>query len=199
MIKLKRIYSDDILLPKFMEECNKKGYKNNISISSIKFDYFEESAFFGLIETVANKDRILTLSGIHNFDFDGQRHYRIGFRAAAIYVEGGYKPKFNKDFAKHSLQCGVLMANQIMFGMKKFINKNAKFIMTTNSPINQNEIAGKSFDFDYFARKNLMPGVTMLYENITYLNTVQNVWLIDKDVYINNFEKYHKENIEILC
>lgn len=199
MMRLKQIYSDDPLLPKFMEECGERGYKNNTTVKDLKFDYFEECAFFGLIETVMGNDRIVTMSGIHNFDFDGQRHYRIGFRAASTYIEGGYKPKFNKDFAKHSLQCGVLMTNQILFGEKHFINKNAKFIMTTNSPINQTEVAGRSFDFDYFARKKLMPGVTLLYENITYLNTVQNVWLIDKNVYINNFEKYHKGNIEILC
>ena len=48
----KQIHKDDPLLPAFMRECDDRGFANNVSVKSLKFDYFEHIFFFAVSKTV---------------------------------------------------------------------------------------------------------------------------------------------------
>lgn len=182
---IKRIYEDDLLLRNYMIECSKRGFNNNTSTESLKFNYFETSAFFAAVEN----NKIRTLSGVHNFDYDNKRYYRVGFRAATIYDET-YKPKMTKNFYKSSLQFGVLFPIQMMWILKN-VDSDAQFVMTSTNPVSTIDTAGRSLVVDKVFRKGKILGASLLYENITYLYTLQDVWLLDKDMFLKNFEEIH--------
>lgn len=182
---IKRIYEDDLLLRNYMIECSKRGFNNNTSTESLKFNYFETSAFFAAVEN----NKIRTLSGVHNFDYDNKRYYRVGFRAATIYDET-YKPKMTKNFYKSSLQFGVLFPIQMMWILQN-VDSDAQFVMTSTNPVSTIDTAGRSLVVDKVFRKGKILGASLLYENITYLYTLQDVWLLDKDMFLKNFEEIH--------
>lgn len=61
----------------FANECYRNGYKNNVSLNAMKWDWcLENGTWFGTIEN----DRIISMSGCHKFK-DG---YRALFRGAQI-------------------------------------------------------------------------------------------------------------------
>lgn len=185
MMVIKRIYKDDLLLKNYMIECSKRGFNNNTSIELLKFNYFETSAFFAAIEN----NKIITFSGVHNFDHDNKRYYRVGFRAATIYDEN-YKPQMTKNFYKSSLQFGVMFPIQMMWILKN-IDNTAQFVTTTTNPTSNKDTAGRSLVVDKVFRKDKILGISLLYENITYLHTSQDVWLLNKDMFLKNFEEIH--------
>ena len=165
------IYPDDPRLPEFMYECDRLGYKNNTTIKDIKFDYFEHSAFFAGIDN----DKIIYFSGVHNFDYDNTRYWRIGSRAVSRYDIGTaklMKPKLGRNMRLISPHCGIIFTLQMRWVEKQF--GHSKFILTSNDPGTTDEVSGKSHIVDRFMRSNNTLG-TLLYEKIQYLNTVQNV------------------------
>jgi len=186
----KQIYKDDPLLPDFIERCTREGYNNNSTLDKIKFDYFEHSAFFAGIAD----NRIKVFSGVHNFDYDGKHYWRVGFRAATLY-DDIFKPTPSNNFRKISLSAGVLFTLEMKWVEHNF--GNSQYIMTSNDSQNDVDTAGRSHMVDAIAKRNRISGCTLLHEKITYLNTIQNVWLLDKDVWYNDYQKYYEGNIDV--
>lgn len=186
----KQIYKDDILLPDFIERCTREGYNNNSTLDKLKFDYFEHSAFFAGIED----NQIKVFSGVHNFDYDGKHYWRVGFRAATLY-DDTFKPKPSNNFRKISLSAGVLFTLEMKWVEHNF--GNSQYIMTSNDSENVVDTAGRSHMVDAIAKRNRISGCTLLYEKINYLNTIQNVWLLDKDVWYKDYQKYYEGTIDV--
>lgn len=186
----KQIYKDDPLLPEFIERCSREGYNNNSTLDKLKFDYFEHSAFFAGIED----NKIKVFSGVHNFDYDSKHYWRVGFRAATLY-DDTFTPKPSNNFRKISISAGVLFTLEMKWVEHNF--GNSQYIMTSNDSQNDVDTAGRSHIVDTIAKRNRISGCTLLYEKITYLNTIQNVWLLDKDVWYNDYQKYYDGNIDV--
>ena len=186
----KQIYKDDPLLPDFIERCIMHGYNNNSTLDKIKFDYFEHSAFFAGIED----DKIKVFSGVHNFEYDNKHYWRVGFRAVTLY-DDKFNPKPSNNFRKISFSAGVLFTLEM-----KWVEHNyntGTFIITSNDNQNEVDTAGRSHMFDTIAKRNRVSGCTLLYDKITYLNTVQNVWLLDRDLWFSDYQKYYEGNIDV--
>jgi len=177
-VTLRQISSDDPLLDEYFNDCKIRGYYNNESIHNIKFHYFEHSAFFALI--IDNKIR--EFSGVHNFDYNGKRYYRAGFRATSI-CDKDYQPKLSSSLIKSSFNFTNLIPLQILHIEEHYGPQ--EFILTTNSEVSQ---TSKSHIMDKHFKRGREPWLKLLYSDIDYLNTKQNVWILDKDKFINNFE-----------
>jgi hypothetical protein len=191
---LKQIYSDDPLLPEFMDACAAKGYNNNSSLKAMKFDHFEYSAFFAVIQN----NKIKSVSGIHNFEYENQKYYRIGFRSVALYDQE-FKFKPSKDLLKTSIQYGLMFPIQIIYAQKTF--PKAPFVLTTNNSLNEYDNAGKSKIIDKKFRQSLhrLRGISILNENIYYLNTYQTLWSIDETFFLSIYAENKKNfNMEII-
>ncbi len=177
--ELRQIFSDDPLLDEYFEECKLRGYFNNDSVKNIKFDYFEQSAFFALIID----GKIREFSGVHNFDYNGKRYYRAGFRATSI-CDKDYRPKLSSSLIKTSFNFTNLIPMQILYIEEQFGPQ--EFILTTNTEFSK---TSKSHIMDKHFKRGREPWVKLLYSDIEYLNTKQNVWVLEKDEFINNFKR----------
>lgn len=176
----RQIYKDDPLLPAFMEECSKRGFNNNTSIENLKFDYFEHIFFFAGIED----GKIKLFSGVHEFDMDGERYWRCGFRGATIDAD----QKMSRNLRKNSLNVGINYYIQMQY--IESLHGPSKFVHTSNTP-ESIDGAGRSHAVDRLMKRGV-EGITLLAEDFEYLYTKQNVWLLDKDVWYNDFDKYHR-------
>lgn len=181
----KQIFKDDPLLPEYINECKNRGFYNNSTLESLKFSHFEHSAFFGGIE----EEKIKVFSGVHNFDYNNKRYWRVGFRGATLY-DKTFTPVFSTNFRKASIQAGVIFTISMKWVESKF--GDSEFIMTSNAINHSIDVAGRSHIVDKIAKRNRIKGCTLLYENIEYLYTIQNVWLLDKKVWYEDFNKYYK-------
>lgn len=178
----RQIYKDDPLLPVFMEECRKRGFNNNTSIEKLKFNYFEHIFFFAGIED----GKIKLFSGVHEFDMDGERYWRCGFRGATIDAD----QKMSRNLRINSLNFGINYYIQMQY--IENLRGPSNFVHTSNTP-ESIDGAGRSHAVDKLMKRGV-EGVTLLKENFEYLYTKQNVWLLDKAVWKKDFDKYHKDN-----
>ena len=180
--RIEKITVDHPLLPQFCKDCHDRGFENNNTISKLKMDHYEVSAFFGLI----HNNRIKCFGGVHNFDYDDNRYYRIGFRGVSLY-DDSFRPTPSKDWMRVSLNSGVLLPLQMIWTHKHF-GKDAKCIITSNSENKSKESAGKSHQVDRLAKMGkLFYGAELLHKDIEYAYTIQNVWLLDLRKMMNNF------------
>jgi hypothetical protein len=186
----KQVYQDDPLLIDFTKECSSLGYKNNSRIENLKFDYFEYCRYIAGIQN----HKIYLLSGVHNFDFDNKRFYRIGFRGVSLNCSQ-IPSIFSSNYRASSLNVGVIF--YLLIAMTEFYFGSSEFIVTTNDCDLSKETAGKSHLSDRLFKSGKVLGVKLLYQKIQYLYTVQNVWLIDKAKWREDFEKYHKQKIRL--
>jgi hypothetical protein len=69
----------------------------------------------------------------------------------------------------------------------------SKFIMTSNDNLNSHDSAGSSHHVDRLAKNGHLSGCSLLHENIEYLHTKQNVWLLDKKHWYNDFDNFYKD------
>ena len=168
-----------------MDECSNRKFNNNKSISDLKFDYFEHSAFFALI----HNNKIKLFSGVHNFDLNGVRYWRVGFRSVSLY-DNTFKPVVSRNWRKASINIGALYALQMKWVEEQF--GRAKFIVTSNVPGKSQDTAGASHSVDRALKNGIITGTKLLFEDIEYLYTIQNVWQLDQDIWYEDFEKYHK-------
>ena len=178
----KQIHKDDPLLPAFMKECNENGFHNNTSIEKLKFDYFDNVYFFAGIED----NKIKVFSGVHEFDMDGERYWRCGFRGATVDTT----KVISRNLRKSSLNTGITFYLQMLYIENIF--GPSKFITTTNSPEDVDG-AGRSHIVDRLLKRGL-EGFTLIAENYEYLYKKQNLWLLDKSIWQHDFDKYHKGN-----
>lgn len=183
-----QIYKDDTRLELFVQECEKRNLNNNKSIKDLKFNYFEHQAFFAGI----HEDKIKLFGGVHNFDYNNTRYWRIGFRAVALYDQN-FKPFTSKNWRRVSLIMGVVF----YLGMK-WVESNfgpSRFIITTNDNQKSLDGAGSSHQVDRLAKLGVLSGCSLLYEEIEYLYTIQNVWELDKIHWYNDFDKFYKNKV----
>lgn len=181
-----QIDKNDKRLIEFINECKVRNYNNNVSIKDMKFDYFEHSAFFAGI----HDGKIKTFSGVHNFDFDGKRFWRVAFRAVSLY-DSYFKPKLSNNWRISSIHMGVGITLEMKWVEKQF--GPSKFVITSNDYNNSVEKSGNGHGVDKLFKSNKISGVSLLYSNITYLNTVQNVWVLDQSKWYNDYDLHYSE------
>jgi hypothetical protein len=184
-----RIYSFDNRLLAFTEECNRRGIVNNSSIDAIQFHKYDNSAFFAGIQD----EKIKVFSGVHEFFIFEKKYWRIGFRGVSLY-DNNFKPCFSKNYRLASLNMGVLIYFQMQWVEKNFGLSN--FVITSNS-LEKSKPSGKSHEVDRMSKSGLFSGMKLLYEDVTYAYTVQNIWLLDKQQWYNDFKKYYENKIII--
>lgn len=184
-MNFKVIQKNDPLLKNFTDQCSKLGYENNSSIDKLKFDYFDFCRYIGGVE----KNKIYLLSGVHNFDFDNQRFYRIGFRGVSLNPPN-IPLTLSSNYRISSLNVGVIF--YLLMRLTESFFGSCKFIITTNDIELSHETAGKSHLSDKLFKSGRVSGLSLLYEKIEYLHTVQNVWLVNQEEWKKDFEYYHK-------
>lgn len=185
-----QIHKDDIRLIPFMEKCKLKHFNNNTSIKDMKFDHFEHSAFFAGIQN----NEIKTFSGVHNFDYNNERYWRVAFRAVSLY-DDIFKPVLSKNWRVSSIHMGVGITLEMKWVEERF--GPSKFVITSNEPTKSVDSAGMSHLVDRLFKSNKISGARLMFEHISYLHTIQNVWLLDQNEWYSDYEKYYKNTVVI--
>jgi hypothetical protein len=183
-IYFQKIDSSDTRLTEFVRECSNRDIKNNSSVEVIQFHKYSESAFFAGI----HDEKIKVFSGVHKFNIFDKTFWRVGFRGVTLYDEK-FKPMFSKNWRRSSLNMGVNFFLQMKWVEQNF--GTSEFVITSNDQTKSSP-AGRSHDVDRMAKSNKLSGMEILYEDVLYANTVQNIWILDKKLWYEDFEKYYK-------
>jgi hypothetical protein len=184
----KQIFKDDPLLPAFVDACKINGFQNNSTIAAMKFNHFEHSAFFAGIDD----GKIKAFGGVHNFDIDGIRLWRVGFRGVSLY-DDKFVPVISKNWRKAGVNVGILFTLQMKWVELMF--RDPAFVITTNDAESSIDMSGRSHDVDLLLKRKV-EGFSLMYEKINYLNTIQNVWSLDKELWHSDFNKYYEGMIK---
>lgn len=178
-MEIRQIFKDDPLLIEYMQECKERNFLNNTTLKDLKFDYFEQSAFFCLLVD----GKIREFSGVHNFDIDGKRYYRIAFRSGSL-RDKNYSPKTGKSMLTCSVVVGILSVVQIQYIENLYGPQD--FVITTNI---DKTGAGRSHIVNRWYLEGKEPAIKkLLYEDVEYLYTRQNVWLVNKENVLKDYE-----------
>lgn len=168
------------LLKKYCEECKKIGYANNSSIERLNLTAHTPSLFLVGLE----RKKIVLFQGCYSLRLGDTKYWRMGYRAATTIKT---KALFN-NHNKTPVTCGVALL--MMQLSSKYDAK--RFIFTTNSPLHSIDGAGKSHKMDKVLSRT--PGHSLIYKNLEFKQTIQNIWKIDKNVYDKYFWNYHIHN-----
>lgn len=171
-----------------MEECRKRGYNNNTSIDKMKFDKYDYCRYIAIIVD----NQIHAISGVHNMDIDSRTYFRCGFRGVSLATY----PSLSRNYRKTSYNVGINWFLLMRLVMKE-VDSNAQFVVTTNDYSESIETAGDSHHADKFYKTVKPEGYSLLYEKITYMYTVQNVWKLDYNIWERDFYKYHVDRITL--
>ena len=161
----KKITEADKALVDFTRRCDIMGYNNNNSLKAMKFDWCIETggAWFA---TYDDEDDIISLSGIHPFK-DG---YRGLFRGAQLYPRNAGMNRYHMQ--SHCFYCQ--MPFQLEFAGE------APVYVTTNI---YNDASGRMSKVDRTFHHLAKYGVVSHVGEEELYNTLQNVWVLNKERY----------------
>lgn len=162
----------------FCNECAELGYQNNSSLDAIKFSkmHLPYGQYFIAVDT--EKDKIVNLAGVHHLPEVAENAWRCLFRGAQLpgYTLGN---SLSKNIFKLGYQLSYILPMQMNFIKKNF--PDPEFYMSSNSPSNANDPAGKSIRMDRLMRNTLLKnGVIKEYAaEFELFYTKQSIWKID--------------------
>mgnify|MGYP000384881095 CR=1 FL=1 len=173
--------SDTPQLIEFCKECEKLGWENNKDLNSIKLDKMQMP--YGKFFVAVDKEKIVSIAGVHKFPEVTDNSYRCLFRGAQL---PKYTPKFSMNMFMSGVQFTYLLYQQIT--LIQSIDPNAEFYITTNIDNNK---AGASSRLD----KTMMPrlqrqGIWELYDTKVIYGIEQNIWRINVPEYLAQREKF---------
>jgi len=175
--RLLDIEKDYDLLIEYCSECKKLGYLNNSSIERLNLTRFNKSLFLVGLEN----NKIVLINGAHNLNINEKDYFRVGYRGATI-IKTSSVYKNILMYPGSAASCILMQVLEKRYNIKNFI-------MTTNSKKHSKDGSGKSHKADTILHRT--PGHKLIFENTKLFNTVQNVWELDKQIYIKYFKKYH--------
>lgn len=196
MVKLgkiifRRLQDDDKdKLLVFCNECSELGYQNNSSLEKLKYDkmHLPYGQYFIALDSTQNK--IVNIAGVHHLPEVAENAWRCLFRGAQLpgYTLGNH---LSKNIFRLGYQLSYLLPMQMNFISKHFID--AEFYMSSNSPSNLIDPAGKSIRMDRLMRNTLLKnGVINEYASeFELFYTKQSIWKI-------NTERYWQERNKVL-
>jgi hypothetical protein len=174
--------SDLPALATFCAECKKLGYENNKSFESIKLDKMKMP--YGQFFIGLDQDKIVTFAGVHHFPELGNNAWRCLFRGAQL---SGYTPAWSVNIFKSWIHLSHLLYYQVKLIQQ--LDSTAEFYISTNV---DNKKAGVSSRLD----KTIMPRLvkqgmfTLHSKDIILYNTLQNVWKLNTETYLNERNLY---------
>lgn len=173
--------SDTPQLIEFCKECEKLGWENNKDLNSIKLDKMQMP--YGKFFVAVDKEKIVSIAGVHKFPEVNDNSYRCLFRGAQL---PKYSPKFSMNMFMSGVQFTYLLYQQIT--LIQSIDPNAEFYITTNI---DNGKAGASSRLD----KTMMPrlqrqGIWELSDTKVIYGIEQNIWKINVPEYLAQREKF---------
>jgi hypothetical protein len=169
--QVKRLYDINDQLMAFVDRCRALGFSNNDSLVTMKWKWCLENG--GAWYATYKNDSVISVSGIHLFE-DG---YRALFRGAQL--EPRDVPLNRYHMQSHCFH-GHL-PHQIKFAGSKPI------YVTTNV---NNDASGKMLKIDKVFSLMSATGLVRLLDTKEIFNTMQNVWLLDKDAYLKARERF---------
>jgi hypothetical protein len=172
----KQLTDDDIpAIEEFCNKCSNLGYENNSSITAMKLHF---AVFFAAFD----KNKIVSLAGIHKFPEINDRAWRCLFRGAQL---PGYTPEWSMNIFKSGIHFSQFLYQQI-----KYVNNPAaEFYITTNI---DNPKAGASSRL----HKTMMPRLAsqgyleLTAPSINLYNTKQSLWKVNVLNYMTARERW---------
>lgn len=180
--------TDHNALQKFCDECSLLGYENNSSFKNIKLEQMNMP--FGKFFIGLDEDKIFNLAGVHHLPEVAPNAWRCLFRGAQL---PGYSISnhLSKNIFLLGYQLSYILPLQMQFISKQF--PDAEFYMSSNSPSNKIDTAGKSIRMDQLMRNTLLRSgvITEYASDFELYYTKQSIWKIDQ-------ERYWQKRSEVL-
>jgi len=174
----------------FCDQCLKLGWHNNSSLEKLKVEklIMPYGKFF--IGYDHNNECIWNIAGIHQLPEISPTAWRCLFRGAQL---PGYSvsSSFSKNIFKNGFHLSYFLPIQINYIKSLF--EDAQFYMTSNSPSNQTDTAGKSIRMDKIMRNTLLKSgvITEYASEFDLYYTKQSIWKI-------NQKRYWEERSKVL-
>jgi hypothetical protein len=164
MIKNYNLYKPTQELYVFINECNKLNYKNNNSLSAMKFNWCLDKNGQWFATSINN--RIVAISGVHEF-FDG---YRALFRGAELFpISGG--------LSKNHMNSWVFYYHIPL--VNNFTDK--PIYITTNI---KNDASGKMKKINKLYHRLAINEIVNHKGTANIYNVDQNIWQLNTDKYM---------------
>ena len=164
MIRTSELTEATIELLEFINECDRRGYKNNNSLEAMRFNWCLETG--GMWYATYDNEKIVGISGVHPF-MDG---WRALFRGCQLYSEPG-------GLSKNHMNCWMFK-----YHLPLVIDRHwpRPIFVTTNT---DNDASGKMLKLNrlYFhlANKGIFEH---LGEDVVF-SVNQNIWELNIDAY----------------
>jgi hypothetical protein len=168
-VRLTEIHKTSLL--EFCDVCSRKGYNNNSSLKSMKYDWCLENngVWYGTLDS----NKIISVSGVHDFPEIGQNSVRVLFRGAQI--SSPYK-----GLGKHHMN-SIPFRDHLPLAIKDYANKD--LFLTTNVT---HDASGKMNKVHQTMQRLCSLGLlTLVSESMELFYTEQAVWQINKESYLN--------------
>lgn len=173
--------SDTPQLIEFCKECEKLGWENNKDLNSIKLDKMQMP--YGKFFVAVDKEKIVSIAGVHKFPEVNDNSYRCLFRGAQL---PKYSPKFSMNLFMSGVQFTYLLYQQIM--LVQSIDPHAEFYITTNLT---KSTGGKSSGMnDVIMPRQERLGIWELHDTKVIYGIEQNIWRINVPEYLAQREKF---------
>ena len=182
-MEIKKLTDDDLpALEIFCDKCKQLGWENNANFKSIKLDKIVMP--YGQYFIALDHDKIYSFAGVHRLPELGPNAWRCLFRGAQL---PGYTPTWSMNFFKSGIHFNYFLYEQIKFIQQ--IEPNAEFYISTNI---DNPSAGSSSKLNriMMPRLSKLGYVSLAKENFELYNTIQNVWKVNLDNYLEAREKH---------
>lgn len=182
-IVIRKLVDEDIpQLIIFCQKCQELGYKNNGSLEALKFQFVKDRMGNFIIAQHELTNEIFSISGYHYFDDYCPNSWRVFYRSAQLpkyYKGGGLNYFSNSLHISHMLYLQIesihhLDRTALIFGCSN-IGKEQSTNMKTDRM--NNAISKKLAEAAGFENET---------HNIVLYNTLQNIWRVDVNKYLNN-------------
>ena len=182
-MEIRKLTEEDFpLLSLFCEECKTLGLKNNESFEAMKIDKIIMP--YGQYFIAVKDNKLFSIAGVHQLPELGKNAYRCLFRGAQL---PGYTPVWSMNIFNSGIHFAYFLYEQIK--LIREINPESNFYISTNV---DNPDAGSSSKLNSIMMPRLAKkGYWSLFkENMMLYNTLQNVWLVDVDTYLQERIKW---------
>lgn len=172
-VELNETHKNQLL--EFCESCAEKGYKNNDSLDSMKYQWCLDNGGTWYGSFIGNK--LIAVSGVHNFPEISPNAVRVLFRGAQIVNPYA-------GLTKHHMS-SIPFRDHLPLAIEKYENK--QLYITSNIT---NDASGRMNMVHQIMHRLRSQGIlTLIVESMELFYTEQSVWRINKESYLNVRER----------
>lgn len=183
-ITIRQLQESDNLVS-FCYRCKELGYKNNESLSALKYDFVKEKRGNFIVAIDDRTNEIFSISGYHYFDDYQPNAWRVFFRSAQL-------PNYNIGKGMGYFNNSLHLSHMLYLQIARILEADPNAILVGCSNVGKDSSTNMKTDkMNRAISKRLatLAGLKNKDSNVMLYNTLQNVWVVDVNQYLANRDK----------